>query len=633
MNKCILCGKCVRVCERCRSPTRSTSPAAASTRRSPPRSTSRSTSTFCRFCGQCVDICPTGAIANKQLKGVRTWDRKKVRTTCPFCGVGCNFDLNVAGGKVVGVTAAYDAPANQGSLCVKGRFHTDLIYSPDRITTPLIKKDGVWENATWDEALEPGRRAAARDPRRARQPLRRRPQLGALHQRGELPAAAPHAGGPQHEQYRSLRPYLTRSHGRRSGHHAGFRRDDQLDRRDRRQRRAVHHRVQRHRGAPDHRQQDEAGASARRQAHRRRPAAHGARRARPPLAAAQAGHGQRARQRHAAHHHHATAGTTRSTSTSAARASTTSGRPSRTTRRSAPRRSPACRPRPIVAAAELYATTPQGRHLLHARHHRAHGGHGQRHEPRQPRHDHRPHRRPERRREPHARPEQRAGLLRHGRPAQLVPGLPERARLRGRRRSSPRPTACRCREDMGLRIPEMFELAVHGTLKAMFIMGEDPALTDADANHVRKALGQPRLPRRPEHLHDRDGQVRRRVPAGGLLRGEGRHVHQHRAPRAARAQGRRAAGRHAVPTGRSSSDLGKRMGIRWHYDSPEEIFEEIRTAGAAVRRHDLRAPRHRGPAVARARPRTIPARRSCTRASSRAARGCCRASRSSSRPS
>ena len=85
---------------------------------------------------------------------MRTWDRKKVRTTCPFCGIGCNFDLNVADGKVVGVTAAYDAPANQGSLCVKGRFHTDLIYSPDRLTTPLIKKDGEWETATWDEALD-----------------------------------------------------------------------------------------------------------------------------------------------------------------------------------------------------------------------------------------------------------------------------------------------------------------------------------------------------------------------------------------------------------------------------------------------------------------------------------------------
>ena len=77
-----------------------------------------------------------------------------MRTTCPFCGVGCNFDLNVVDGKVVGVTAAYDAPVNQGSLCVKGRFHTDLIDSPERITHPLIKRGGIWEQATWDEALD-----------------------------------------------------------------------------------------------------------------------------------------------------------------------------------------------------------------------------------------------------------------------------------------------------------------------------------------------------------------------------------------------------------------------------------------------------------------------------------------------
>ena len=153
MNKCILCGKCVRVCHEVQ-----VTDAIDFTQRSfdariagpfdKPLDIS-----FCRFCGQCVDICPTGAILNKQLKGVRTWDRKKVRTTCPFCGVGCNFDLNVASGKVVGVTAAYDAPVNQGSLCVKGRFHTDFITSPDRITTPLIKRDGVFEEASWDEAL------------------------------------------------------------------------------------------------------------------------------------------------------------------------------------------------------------------------------------------------------------------------------------------------------------------------------------------------------------------------------------------------------------------------------------------------------------------------------------------------
>ena len=63
-----------------------------------------------------------------------------MRTTCPLCGTGCNFDLNVVDGKVVGVTTAADAPVNGEALCVKGRYHTDLIHSPDRLTTPLIRK-------------------------------------------------------------------------------------------------------------------------------------------------------------------------------------------------------------------------------------------------------------------------------------------------------------------------------------------------------------------------------------------------------------------------------------------------------------------------------------------------------------
>jgi predicted molibdopterin-dependent oxidoreductase YjgC len=153
MNKCILCGKCVRVCHEVQ-----VTDAIGVTRRGDDSLVAGPSNrpldiSFCRFCGQCVDICPSGAIINKQLKGTRTWDRTKVRTTCPFCGVGCSFDLNVVDGRVVGVTAAYDAPVNQGSLCVKGRFHTDFITSPDRVRTPLIKRDGVFHEASWDEAL------------------------------------------------------------------------------------------------------------------------------------------------------------------------------------------------------------------------------------------------------------------------------------------------------------------------------------------------------------------------------------------------------------------------------------------------------------------------------------------------
>lgn len=152
-SKCILCGKCVRVC----SEIQITSTIDFTGR----GFNSKVTTGFdnpidyknCRMCGQCITACPTGALINKQLKGVRPWEVTKVRTTCPFCGTGCNFDLNVKDGKVVGVTPNPESPVNGKSLCVKGRYHIDFINSPDRITKPLIKKDGEFVESSWDEAI------------------------------------------------------------------------------------------------------------------------------------------------------------------------------------------------------------------------------------------------------------------------------------------------------------------------------------------------------------------------------------------------------------------------------------------------------------------------------------------------
>jgi len=79
---------------------------------------------------------------------------KKVRTTCSYCGVGCQLEIQVQNNKIVKIDSAGDVAPNHGSLCVKGRFGYDFVSSPERLTTPLIRKNGILEEASWDEALD-----------------------------------------------------------------------------------------------------------------------------------------------------------------------------------------------------------------------------------------------------------------------------------------------------------------------------------------------------------------------------------------------------------------------------------------------------------------------------------------------
>ena len=108
----------------------------------------------CISCGECLHLCPVGALTQTLFNPpLRISQMESVRTTCTYCGVGCQMDLRVLDNKIWAVTTDDGAPPNYGSLCVKGRFGFDFVDHPDRLTTPLIRKKGILEPVEWDEAI------------------------------------------------------------------------------------------------------------------------------------------------------------------------------------------------------------------------------------------------------------------------------------------------------------------------------------------------------------------------------------------------------------------------------------------------------------------------------------------------
>lgn len=150
-EKCILCGRCVRVCEEVQgrsvlSPVSRGFFTRISTGLEKPL-----TGTNCELCGQCVAVCPTGALTEKarRFQG-REWELKKVDTVCPFCGCGCPITLHVRNNRIVRVSGGY-----QGfRLCVKGRFGLAFVHHPDRLKVPLIRESQKFREASWEEALD-----------------------------------------------------------------------------------------------------------------------------------------------------------------------------------------------------------------------------------------------------------------------------------------------------------------------------------------------------------------------------------------------------------------------------------------------------------------------------------------------
>ena len=154
-SKCIYCYRCTRVCNEIEQAHAITPAGRGFQTRIATAFDGILLDSSCTFCGQCIQTCPTGALMDKKRLGkARAEEIAKVRSVCPFCGTGCGMELHVAHGQVVGVTPDWSAPANEGSLCVKGQFGTDFIHHPDRLRSPLIRRNGRLTEASWDEAYD-----------------------------------------------------------------------------------------------------------------------------------------------------------------------------------------------------------------------------------------------------------------------------------------------------------------------------------------------------------------------------------------------------------------------------------------------------------------------------------------------
>jgi len=153
-NICILCGRCVRMCQEVRG-----SAVLAFTYRGPkvkigPAFGRSHVEAGCEFCGACVDICPTGALADKASK----WEGKPdgtIVSTCPFCALGCQLEIAHKGGRLAKTRARLDSEVNDGQLCLRGRFCLpEATHHFSRAKKPMLQKGEYFREVGWDEAFE-----------------------------------------------------------------------------------------------------------------------------------------------------------------------------------------------------------------------------------------------------------------------------------------------------------------------------------------------------------------------------------------------------------------------------------------------------------------------------------------------
>ena len=150
-NKCILCGRCVRICDEVQGVGELSF-------------TQRGIKTMidtdfhrpiqCEFCGQCLDTCPVGAITSDRFDySTKAWELKETLTPCPYCACGCSLTIGSKEGEIRRVFSDPENGPSDGNLCAKGRFGWDFVDHPERIKTPLLRVNGIFKEASWEEAL------------------------------------------------------------------------------------------------------------------------------------------------------------------------------------------------------------------------------------------------------------------------------------------------------------------------------------------------------------------------------------------------------------------------------------------------------------------------------------------------
>jgi len=152
MNRCVLCGRCVRVCDEV---VGYGSYSFINRGFETKIATAYDRGLNCEFCGQCVSLCPVGAILPRPFKfKARPWQIKEVDSVCGYCGNGCTVTLGVKDNKVETIRFNDEIGVNDGNLCIRGRFGYSYVNHEDRLTKPLVRKDGQLVEVEWDEALQ-----------------------------------------------------------------------------------------------------------------------------------------------------------------------------------------------------------------------------------------------------------------------------------------------------------------------------------------------------------------------------------------------------------------------------------------------------------------------------------------------